>query len=220
MKCCRGSTSWSFASASLASIAMTAESDVTPASRSVSLASATDFDGFRRACRQLWSEQIAPDRVRWHTADGAEGDLAPSDAAPSTVGAGANSPPPVNVPATFMALAENVVLHSDPGRFALLYRLLWRLQVEPGLRHDRLDPDWVEAEHLAQAVRHDQAPRSLPALRDALERCRECPIGEHATQAVAGEDIQLAPAVAGRKVKVAVIDTGVDINHEDLKNNL
>ena len=31
------------------------------------------------------------------------------------------------------------------------------------------------------------APARLPALRDALERCRECPIGEHATQAVPGE---------------------------------
>jgi DNA polymerase len=33
----------------------------------------------------------------------------------------------------------------------------------------------------------DAEPASLPALRDALERCRECPIGEHATQAVPGE---------------------------------
>ena len=32
-----------------------------------------------------------------------------------------------------------------------------------------------------------EKPRSLPALREALDRCRECPIGEHATQAVPGE---------------------------------
>jgi DNA polymerase len=31
------------------------------------------------------------------------------------------------------------------------------------------------------------APPSLPKLREALDRCRECPIGEHATQAVPGE---------------------------------
>ena len=30
-------------------------------------------------------------------------------------------------------------------------------------------------------------PRSLSALREALDRCRECPIGENATQAVPGE---------------------------------
>jgi DNA polymerase len=32
-----------------------------------------------------------------------------------------------------------------------------------------------------------EAPRSLRALNEALDRCRECPIGEHATQAVGGE---------------------------------
>jgi uracil-DNA glycosylase len=36
------------------------------------------------------------------------------------------------------------------------------------------------------------APRSLPALREALEHCRECPIGEHATQAVPGEGLRRA----------------------------
>ena len=36
------------------------------------------------------------------------------------------------------------------------------------------------------------APRTLPALREALERCRECPIGEHATQAVPGEGLKHA----------------------------
>jgi len=36
------------------------------------------------------------------------------------------------------------------------------------------------------------SPRSLPALREALDRCRECPIGEHATQAVPGEGLKHA----------------------------
>ena len=62
---------------------------------------------------------------------------------------------PVKVPAAFMPLCESVVLHRDPGRFGLLYRLLWRLQTEPGLRHDALDPDWVAARQMAQAVRRD-----------------------------------------------------------------
>ncbi|MEO8836248.1 MAG: UdgX family uracil-DNA binding protein, partial [Caldimonas sp.] len=37
-----------------------------------------------------------------------------------------------------------------------------------------------------------EAPRTLPALREALEHCRECPIGEHATQAVPGEGLKHA----------------------------
>ena len=135
---------------------MTAAPD---ALRSISLASAVDFDGFRSACRDLWASQIAPDHVSWHTADDVEGDLFDGDggtvdgaalAHAPTRAADDDAPPPVNAPATFMALAESVVLHSDPGRFGLLYRLLWRLQREPGLRHDALDADWVEAGSLAR----------------------------------------------------------------------
>ena len=140
---------------------MTSPADV--ALRSVSLASAVDFDGFRRACRRLWAEQAAPDRVAWHTADDAEGDLFDTGELPEAdaslpareSSSPAEGPPPVNAPASFMTLAESVVLHADPNRFGLLYRLLWRLQLEPGLRHDPLDADWVEAGHLAQAVRRD-----------------------------------------------------------------
>jgi len=55
---------------------MTAAPD---ALRSISLASAIDFDGFRRACRDLWARQIAPDHVSWHTADDIEGDLFDGD---------------------------------------------------------------------------------------------------------------------------------------------
>ena len=43
--------------------------------RTVRLANAVDFPGFRRACRALWAEQVAPERVVWLCADDAEGDL-------------------------------------------------------------------------------------------------------------------------------------------------
>ena len=126
--------------------------------RSITLAGAIDFAGFRRACRTLWAQQIGPEHVTWHTADDAEGDLfedsAPDDA-PLRVCEPMPAPPPVNVPASYLPLAESVVLHSDAGRFGLLYRLLWRLQLEPGLRSDPLDADWVQAQHMAQAVRRD-----------------------------------------------------------------
>ena len=126
--------------------------------RSVTLAGATDLDGFRRACRSLWAAQTPPERVAWHSADDAEGDLfesatAAGPAAPA--GAAPADAPPVHVPPLFLELCESVVLHSDPNRFGLLYRLLWRLQVEPGLRRDPLDADRVAAQHMSQAVRRD-----------------------------------------------------------------
>ena len=124
--------------------------------REVRLASAVDFAGFRRACRQLWAEQVAPDHVAWHCADDVEADLFEGDSDFASLAAPpVAAVPPVNAPAAFLPLSESVVLHSDPDRFALLYRLLWRFQLEPGLRADPIDPDWLRADAMAQAVRRD-----------------------------------------------------------------
>jgi uracil-DNA glycosylase family protein len=159
--------------------------------RTITLASAIDFDGFRRACRELWAEQVQPDQVAWRIAAAGV-----AEAAMPSLGAGpATAAPPLHVPSRFMPLCQRAILHADPGRFALLYRLLWRLQVEPSLRHDPLDADWVALESMAgtapareaSANAAVDAPTTLPALHAALDRCRECPIGEHATRAVPGE---------------------------------
>ncbi len=47
------------------------------------------------------------------------------------------------------------MLHRDPARFALMYRLLWRHAHQPGLRHDALDPDRQLARHMVHAVGRD-----------------------------------------------------------------
>lgn len=46
------------------------------------------------------------------------------------------------------------------------------------------------------------------------------PLQTYRLQARANEDIQLATPVIGKKVKVAVIDTGVDVNHPLLKDQI
>jgi DNA polymerase len=80
----------------------------------------------------------------------------------------------VSVPAAYGALAQSVVLHSDPARFGLLYRLLWRLQTEPGLRHDTLDADWVRLSQMAQAVRRDMHKmKAFVRFRTVREAARE-----------------------------------------------
>ena len=48
-----------------------------------------------------------------------------------------------------------MALHSDPERYALMYRLLWRLVHEPGLRNDPIDADMLHAHQMGQAVRRD-----------------------------------------------------------------
>jgi uracil-DNA glycosylase len=134
-----------------APVAPAAPSAAASGPRAVSLASAIDLDGFRRACRRLWAEQVEPERISWHTADEAESDLFDANAAAAVLA----QAPAVQVPAAFMPLCESVVLHRDAGRFGLLYRLLWRLQREPGLRHEPHDADWALAQQLAQDVRRD-----------------------------------------------------------------
>jgi len=151
----------------------------------VTLADATDFAGFRRACRELWAAQVAPEHVSWHCADDAELDLFDAEPQAGAVAAavgGAAAVTPVHAPAAFLPLSESAVLHSDPERFALLYRLLWRFQVEPGLRADPIDPDWLRADEMAQAVRRDMHKmkafvrfRPITALREALAMPMDVP---------------------------------------------
>ncbi len=117
-----------------------------------------DLDAFRRQARGLLARGVAPGEVEWTDAGaddlfgnadcGAEAGMA-EGAAP--VAARARQP----VPAAFLALCAEVILHRDAQRFDLLYRLLWRLAHEPGLRHDPLDDDMLRARRMAKAVHHD-----------------------------------------------------------------
>ncbi len=120
--------------------------------QAVMLKSHTDLAGFRLHARRLLAQLVAPDLVSWHVASSAVQDLF---ATGDSVQTGELNAPAINVPAEFLALCETVILHSDPNRFGLMYRLLWRMVHEPGLRHDPLDADRVRAQHLAQAVRRD-----------------------------------------------------------------
>jgi DNA polymerase len=60
--------------------------------------------------------------------------------------------PRFSVPQDFIDLAEKVICHRDPSRFALLYRILWRLKDEPRLLHIVTDPDVARARDMAKSV--------------------------------------------------------------------
>ena len=92
----------------------------------IRLESETDFDGWRKAARALRAAEVSPDRVVWKVGDGA--DLFAEELPVPPVDA-----PVFAVPRAFLELAQDVVLHRDPDRFELLYRLLWRVGEEPNL---------------------------------------------------------------------------------------
>jgi len=120
------------------------------------LASETDYAGFREEVRALLAHQVPPDSVHWETAEAQNRDQF-ADPSPPADNRGRGVPKAASsiVPASFMRLCEVVVLHRAPERFDLLYRLLWRLVHEPGLRSDPVDADMLHAHQMGQAVRRD-----------------------------------------------------------------
>lgn len=132
---------------------MNAPLRLAPESRfTVEMPAPDDFDFWREAARALIQCGIAPDRISW-CEPGASGDLFGTDAGELPV------PPrgaaPVRANRRFVDLARMAALHSDTERFALLYRLLWRLQAEPLIMNDRADRDVRRIGELAKSVRRD-----------------------------------------------------------------
>lgn len=124
------------------------------AQHSVTLASQTDLSGFRREARALLAALVPPEEASWN----ARATLAQHDAAGHAHARSDEKPQSgVNLvlPRSFLSLCNLVVLHHDPARFELLYRLLWRLVHEPGLHRDPHDEDRLRALHMARAVRRD-----------------------------------------------------------------
>jgi DNA polymerase len=119
------------------------------------LSSETDFDGWRKAARAMRAAGIEPATARFVVAGAASSEqsglfdgLDPQPARPHAVsGAGEFS-----VPAAFVDLAREVVLHRSTDRFDLLYRLLWRLADEPNLMKVISDRDVADALERAKNV--------------------------------------------------------------------
>jgi probable DNA metabolism protein len=117
----------------------------------ISLDSETDFDGWRMAARALVLQGVTPSEVNWTVRDRAR-DL-PSQAALPLPAATEGR---FSVPAKFIEVARAVILHRDIMRFALLYRLLWRLRSHHDLLDDTADPDVAQASAMASAVHRDE----------------------------------------------------------------
>jgi uracil-DNA glycosylase family protein len=175
-----------------------------------------DFEAWRAAARALLIAGTPPDEVRWEAvADDLLAATEPESPAISGRAVGV-------VPQRFIGLARIALFHRDPRRFALLYRLLFRLQKDRTLLEARADPDVsrlyklvddLRAETARAAEQRNQAAppvlssqtqmeapmakdetaiMSLADARAAVQGCRRCPLYEHATQAVFGEGPQSA----------------------------
>jgi DNA polymerase len=113
----------------------------------VVLQEGADLAGFRAAVRRLIAAEVAPERVVWRCGDVADmfGADAPAGAAP-----------PVALPRGLAELIALVVCHNDQERYALLYRLIWRvLHGERALTEIASDPLVHGLSRMAKTIRRD-----------------------------------------------------------------
>lgn len=121
-----------------------------PPARIVRLESEDGWEGWRDAARRFLAARVEPDRIVWHVGESADDLFAD----------GYSSLPPspqleLRVPRSFPKLAQHALLHADPERFSLLYKLLWQITEHPGLLADHADPLVRRVELMAKAVRRD-----------------------------------------------------------------
>lgn len=117
----------------------------------------SDFNDWQPIARYLLTNEITPDQVDW--SGGMNQDLfanTEETLSPRFLPE-PNSKKTVRISRGFVELARFVASHSNPDRFDLLYRLLWRIYAgEKGLLADSLDPMMKRANEWAKNVGRDR----------------------------------------------------------------
>lgn len=115
----------------------------------VSIISVPGFAEWRNEARKLLAARVPPQDVVWNNQGNLQNDMFSRTLVPTA----GNIP---NVPKKFLELAETAICHSDEKRFALLYKILWRLLFEnKNLLHLTTDDDMMELHHMVKSVRRD-----------------------------------------------------------------
>jgi probable DNA metabolism protein len=113
-----------------------------------------DFASWQKVARRAAHRGVMPDRIAWEEVTEKQ---PPLNLFPEHDHDGTGAPDrPLLVPKKFVELARVVAMHSDPQRWPMLYRLLWRLtHGEPNLLEVFVDPDVARAFGMEKSVRHD-----------------------------------------------------------------
>lgn len=116
------------------------------------LESETDFEGWRGHARALLCDQVSPEDVTWQVGKTQDNLFAILDAP---------APPRdpdyrPKVSKQFLADAKLALCHRDQERFGLLYRLIHRMQDNPGLLSNTVDDDVIRLNALVKSVSRDR----------------------------------------------------------------
>ena len=113
---------------------------------SITLPQDCDEEAFRHIARACLGQGFAPDQLMFTTEGTGSlfNEAAPADA------------PTILMPRRFVTLLKEVICHSAEDRFALLYRLMWRIHAgERHLLDNVADPDVQRVTRFAKAVERD-----------------------------------------------------------------
>ncbi len=120
----------------------------------------SSYRAWRERARALLRQGVRPETILWEDERAGTDSLFQSPADQAKDGEAEDSKPSesLRVPAAFLKLAERVACHRDPSRWALLYRVLWRVARE-GDRHlleIATDVDVEKPREWEAQVRRDQ----------------------------------------------------------------
>lgn len=136
--------------------------------KTVILPKTASFSLWREKARACLAAHLAPHEVLWQVLDPSTPSSADLFATENIDPAPEQAPSP-SVPLAFLDLAEVACSHADPARFALLYKVLWRVCFENRqLLSRKTDDDVLKLNKLVKAVRHDAYKIT------AFLRFREC----------------------------------------------
>jgi DNA polymerase len=119
-----------------------------------------EMEEWRDAARRFLLAGVEPKDIDWRLRNEDQG-LFGDNALPAVPGAkfgddeNRKASGAITVPPAFLRVAEAVLCHSDPGRFSLLYRLLFRLRQERHLLCVKSDADVVAAHRMHKSVGRD-----------------------------------------------------------------
>jgi uracil-DNA glycosylase len=115
------------------------------------LSGPADFRGWRTAAARLMAANVDPTETDWGCADEPLHILTANDEGEPAPAAALR----LDAPKPFLALAKLVIQHQHAVRFALLYRLLWRLKRQPKLLESTTDSEVVVAQAMRKSVQDD-----------------------------------------------------------------
>lgn len=113
---------------------------------------APTFTAWQMAARRALTQNLPPEEIIWEELESEQPGLAlfSENEPPAT------APSRFRVPKGFVEKARNVACHRNPQRWAILYRVLWRLtHDEPHLLEVLVDPDVYALQEMEKSVGRD-----------------------------------------------------------------